>query len=114
MKEIPREISICQFSLAKPGQPLIIENLLEDERTKQFKNMPFDLGFSFYARLPLMSSRGFSLGTLCVFDINPKNLSHQQIDGLRLISDLFVHMLERESGSPDTSSMKEVSGEEPS
>ena len=59
MKEIPREISICQFSLAKPGQPLIIENLLEDERTKHFKNMPFDLGFSFYTSLPLMSSRGF-------------------------------------------------------
>ena len=114
MKEIPREISICQFGLAKPGQPLIIENLLEDERTKHFKNMPFDLGFSFYASLPLMSSRGFSLGTLCVFDTNPKNLSHQQIDGLRLISDQIVHMLERESGSTNTSSTEEESVEEPS
>jgi len=114
MKEIPREISICQFSLAKPGQPLIIENLLEDERTKHFNNMPFDLGFSFYASLPLMSSRGFSLGTLCVFDINPKNLSHQQIDGLRLISDQIVHLLERESDSKNTSYTEEESVEEPS
>ena len=114
MKEIPREISICQFGLAKPGQPLIIENLLKDERTKHFKKMPFDLGFSFYASLPLMSSRGFSLGTLCVFDTNPKNLSHQQIDGLRLISDQIVHMLERESGSTNTSSTEEESEEEPS
>ena len=34
LKEVPREISVCQFSLANPGQPLIIENILEDERTK--------------------------------------------------------------------------------
>ncbi len=113
MKEIPREISICQFSLAKPGQPLIIENILEDDRTRNFKNMPFDLGFSFYASLPLMSSRGFSLGTLCVFDINPKNLTHQQVDGLRLISDQIVHMLEKESDSSKTSVPEEKNLEEP-
>ena len=96
MEEIPREISVCQFGLAKPGQPLIIENILEDDRTKNWKNMPFDPGFRFYASLPLMSSRGFSIGTLCVFDPNPKNLDHQQIDGLRLLSDQIVHMLEKE------------------
>ena len=58
--------------------------------------MPFDPGFRFYASLPLMSSRGFSIGTLCVFDPNPKNLDHQQIDGLRLFQIKVVHMLEKE------------------
>ena len=66
MEKMPREISICQFGLAKPGQPLIIENILEDDRTMNWKNMPIDPGFRFYASLPLMSSRGFSIGTLCV------------------------------------------------
>ena len=79
MEEIPREISICQFGLAKPGQPLIIENVLEDDRTMNWKNMPIDPGFRFYASLPLMSSRGFSIGTLCVFDSIPKNLDHQPV-----------------------------------
>ena len=101
MEEIPREISICQFGLAKPGQPLIIENVLEDDRTMNWKNMPIDPGFRFYASLPLMSSRGFSIGTLCVFDSSPKNLDHQQIDGLRLLSDQIVHMLERELSSTE-------------
>ena len=114
MEEIPREISICQFGLAKPGQPLIIENILEDDRTMNWKNMPIDPGFRFYASLPLMSSRGFSIGTLCVFDSSPKNLDHQQIDGLRLLSDQIVHMLERESGSTDSSSTEKEDVEEPS
>ena len=110
---MPREISVCQFSLAKPGQPLIIENILDDDRIKNWKNMPFDSGFIFYASLPLMSSRGFSLGTLCVFDPNPKNLAHQQIDGLRLISDQIVHMLEKESISSETSVPGDITQEEP-
>ena len=114
MEEMPREISICQFGLAKPGQPLIIENILEDDRTMNWKHMPIDPGFRFYASLPLMSSRGFSIGTLCVFDSSPKNLDHQQIDGLRLLSDQIVHMLERESNSTDTSSTEEVSVEDSS
>ena len=114
MEEIPREISICQFGLAKPGQPLIIENVLEDDRTMNWKNMPIDPGFRFYASLPLMSSRGFSIGTLCVFDSSPKNLDHQQIDGLRLLSDQIVHMLERESGSTDSSSTEKEDVDEPS
>ncbi len=111
-KEMPREISICQFGLAKPGQPLIIENLLEDDRTKNWKNMPFDPGFRFYASLPLMSSRGFSIGTLCVFDPNPKNLGHQQIDGLRLLSDQIVHMLEKELNSTGDVSVPEAKTKE--
>ena len=39
LKEMPREISICQFSLSNPSQPLIIEDLLEDERTKNMSKM---------------------------------------------------------------------------
>ena len=111
MEEMPREISVCQFGLAKPGQPLIIENILEDHRTKNWKNMPFDPGFRFYASLPLMSSRGFSIGTLCVFDPNPKNLDHQQIDGLRLLSDQVVHLLEEES-IPSGATVQEDEAEE--
>ncbi|MBL4826015.1 MAG: hypothetical protein JKY07_12440 [SAR324 cluster bacterium] len=114
IKEVPREITVCQFSLDNPGQPLIIENIFEDERTKNMKNMPFDPGIRFYAGAPLISSRGFSLGTLCVFDPTPKNLAHQQIEGLRLLSDQVVHMLEKESISSGATAPEEESAEESS
>ena len=92
--EIPREISVCQHSLSKPGHPLVIENLLEDSRTKNWQNMPIDPGFRFYASLPLMTSRGYPVGTLCVYDSEPRRLEHEQIDGLRLLSDQIVYMME--------------------
>lgn len=97
LKEMPREISICQFSLSNPSQPLIIEDLLEDERTKNMSKMAGAPDFRFYAGSPMISSRGYSIGTICVFDPSPQKLSHQQIEGLRLLSDQVVSMLESDA-----------------
>jgi len=99
MEEMPREISICQFSLTNPSQPLVIENLMEDDRTKNFSNLPGAPNFNFYAGSPLISSRGFSIGTLCVLDPSPKSLAHKQVEGLRLLSDQVAGMLENEANS---------------
>ena len=38
------------------------------------------------------------MGTICVLDPSPKTLSQQQIDGLRLLSDQVVEMLEGDAG----------------
>jgi len=94
--EMPRDITVCQFSLTNPHQPLIIENLLEDERTKPMQNLPGGMPFQFYAGSPLISSRGFSLGTLCVMDETPKTLEHKQLEGLRLLSDQVVTLIEKD------------------
>jgi len=98
IKEMPREISVCQYTLENPSQPLVIEDLWEDERTKNMSKMKGGPPFRFYAGSPLMSSRGYSVGTICVLDPSPKTLSHQQIDGLRLLSDQVVEMLEGDAG----------------
>ena len=98
-KDEPRDLSICQFSLTRPHQPLVIENLLEDQRTKNKYSHPDSSSFRFYAGAPLISSRGFSLGTLCVVDDNPKSLKHNQIEGLRLLADQIVALIESEHGS---------------
>ena len=97
MEEMPREITVCQFILDNPSQSLVIENLMEDERTKNMSKMPGAPNYNFYAGSPLISSRGFSIGTLCVLDSSPKSLAHQQVDGLRLLSDQVARMLENEA-----------------
>ena len=40
VKEIPRDISICQYVLEKPEDQLIIENVKEHEKTQNFHKMP--------------------------------------------------------------------------
>ncbi len=111
----PRDLSVCQYSLTTPHQPLIIENLLEDERTKEKYSHPDASPFRFYAGAPLISSRGFSLGTLCVVDETPKSLQHKQVEGLRLLADQVVAMIESEHEAkqpkPSEAKSKEASAE---
>ena len=95
-RDDPRDLSICQFSLTSPHQPLIIENLLEDERTKQKYSQLDASSLRFYAGAPLITSRGFSLGTLCVADTTPKALVHKQVEGLRLLADQVVSLIEKD------------------
>jgi len=95
-RDSPRDISICQFSLTSPHQPLVIENLLVDDRTKQIYSRPESSPLRFYAGAPLISSRGFALGTLCVVDGVSKSLKHNQIEGLRLLADQIVSLIESE------------------
>ena len=92
----PRDLSICQFSLSNPHQPLVIENLLEDERTRNKYLHPESSSLRFYTGAPLMSSRGFSLGTLCVVDDKPRSVKHSQIEGLRLLADQIVYLIENQ------------------
>ena len=95
-KEMPREISVCQYSLSSPNKPLIIEDLFKDERTKNMSQLGVGPVFQFYAGSPLITSKGYSIGTLCVLDSSPQKLIHHQVEGLRLLSDQIVEMIENE------------------
>jgi len=111
-RDTPRDLSICQFSLINPHQPLIIENLLEDDRTKMKYSHPDSSGLKFYAGAPLISSKGYSLGTLCVADEITKSLKHNQIEGLRLLADQIVSMIENENYSKKIKETKNVEDKE--
>ena len=69
--EMGLHASMCAYTLEK-GDVLAIEDLTEDER---FGDNPFvtDHGFRFYAGAPLVTPDGRRLGTVCVFDTEPRS-----------------------------------------
>ncbi len=84
--EVPREQSICAHALLTPDQPLIVPDATVDPR---FADNPFvtgEPGIRFYAGIPLRSPEGYGLGTLCVLDLVPRQLSPTQLDALRAIA----------------------------
>ena len=95
-QELPREISVCQYSLLMPKEPLIIEDLFLDERTKNFQKLEAYSSLRFYAGSPLVTSKGYSIGTLCVLGTEPKKITHDQIEGLRILADLVVSSIEND------------------
>jgi len=94
LKEIPRDISICQYVLELPKEQLVIENVKEYDKTKNFHKMPMAPNIQFYAGTPIITTRGFTVGTLCVMDKTPGKLDHNQKEGLRLLSDQVSSLLE--------------------
>lgn len=91
--EEPRDITFCAYTI-RQGKLLVIPDTLADER---FATNPFVVGdaqIRFYAGVPLITPRGFTLGTLCVLDHFPRELSCEQIQFLRVLADQVVAQLE--------------------
>ena len=93
LRETPRNISICSLVVAKRAAIIVGDTLL-DER---FRENPMVIGPPFvrsYAGLPLISPEGFILGTVCVLDLRPRQLSSAQVDGLKILATQVMALLE--------------------
>ena len=90
--EIPREDSICGQTILQRDL-LVISDAAMDER---FFNGPMvtRAGIRFYAGAPLLTKEGYALGTLCVMDRLPRELSAGHKDALLILARLVAAQLE--------------------
>lgn len=94
IQETPRKDSFCQHALQHPKEVLVINDPLNDKR---FQNNPFVYGqpyIRFYAGAPLETPQGNVLGTLCVIDNKPRNISENQKKALQLLAKKVMSYLE--------------------
>ncbi|WP_447646699.1 GAF domain-containing sensor histidine kinase [Nocardioides zeae] len=89
-----REDSMCAISLAIGGQ-IVVPDASQDER---YRDNPFVRGplgdVRFYAAQPLLTPDGFAIGTLCLFDTEPRELDEDQKTALLTMADRIVDILE--------------------
>lgn len=79
--EVPREMSMCASAILQPV-PMVIDDTHNDVF---FKNSPLVTGMPyirFYAGMPILTSAGKAIGTLCAIDTVPRTLTQQEIDVL--------------------------------
>jgi len=90
---MPREYAFCNLAIKTPQETLVINNAEIDERVINHPAVLENEYYPFYAGIPLVTENGFALGTLCVMDNKPKELTQEQLESLKYLADYVMEML---------------------
>ena len=84
LREAPREVTFCEYTIQQTGV-LQVENATLDERFRHRLQPVGGMTICFYAGVPIHSSDGRPLGTLCVLDHVARRLKPQQTEALKVL-----------------------------
>jgi PAS domain S-box-containing protein len=107
VQEMPRDTGFGSICIEN-GEVLIIPDTLADER---FATNPIvtygGLCVRFYAGVPLLAPGGEAIGTLCIGDRVPRQISPKQVEALQAFSRLVVRQLEIRQTLAELASIKQ-------
>ena len=93
VKQIGRDPGLCASAILNP-EPHILPDAAKDVRSLANPLVAGDFGLRFYAGVPLRTSDGYNLGTLCVIDKEPRPITQHQIEDLKDLASLVMDQLE--------------------
>lgn len=91
--EIPREESFCNFLMNENLDSIHVENMIEHPYFSKNPYVSGDPKLAFYAGVLLIDPDGYTLGSLCVYDLQPKKLSDFQFNALKKLANQVIQLL---------------------
>ena len=90
-----RELSFCAHAIVRPDKDLfVVPDACTDARFSANDLVTGAPHIRFYAGAPLVTSNGFAVGTLCVIDRKPRELTPSQIQAMRVLRRQIVNAFE--------------------
>jgi adenylate cyclase len=93
MVECPRAKTACATTICGT-EVLMVPDMKQDPRFARSPMAMNDPPGRFYCGIPLITDEGFALGTLCVVDFEPRQISFEQTEALRRLSRQVLTQLE--------------------
>ena len=93
VEQIDREPGLCASAIMDDA-PYLVEDARKDPRSLANPLVAGEFGLRFYAAVPLSTSDGHNLGTLCVIDKEPRSIEDHQIEDLKDLASIVMDQLE--------------------
>ncbi|MCC5871842.1 MAG: GAF domain-containing protein [Gammaproteobacteria bacterium] len=100
VEETSRSESFCSWAVYESA-PLVVPDALEDERFLGNPLTEGEGGIRFYAGIPLRTPERAVLGTLCVIDTRPREITPGQLESLERLARLVMQQLESRRASDE-------------
>ncbi len=84
-QESARTESFCNYTILDNGL-MEVPDTRADEKFSDHKSVVSEPGIRFYAGAPLIDENGYKLGSLCVLDSVPRQLTYEQRDALQILA----------------------------
>lgn len=91
--EVPRTESLCSVAILHDNVTMYSDTHTYPELLEN-PNVAADGGIRFYAGAPLKTPEGFNMGTICVVDANPREVTEAQLNMLKTLSSIIIDKLE--------------------
>ncbi len=92
-EQIDREPGLCASAIMS-ADPWILTDAKTDVRSLANPLVAGDFGLRFYVGVPLRTSDGYNLGTLCVIDREPRSVTEVQIEQLSDLASVVMDQME--------------------
>ncbi|MDP2574306.1 GAF domain-containing sensor histidine kinase [Vibrio penaeicida] len=93
VNQIDREPGLCSSAIMDDSA-YIVRDAKVDPRTLSNSLVAGEFGLQFYAGVPLKTSTNCNLGTLCVIDFEPREITQEEIDLLEKMAKLVMDQME--------------------